>query len=210
MMSFPESPHQKHMFLVTLRTAVVVGLLLTASSCSLFDTRDPEDPSVLRSTFDPPIEPLTVLDNMTAAFRELNEVNYLRCLSDSLTGGVLEFSPTPEAASRYGIFLAWSKAQEQQYFLNIRSRLPTGNTLMLTFGTPVLQSQTSDSAQVEVSYDLFAPHGQASVPDRGRGRAQFVLVLDRTTGFWAIRRWTDFGIDATTTSWSDIKGAFSQ
>jgi len=147
---------------------------------------------------------------MTAAFRELNEVNYLRCLSDSLTGGSLEFRATPEASSRYGVFLLWSKQQEQEYFLNIRSRLPTGNALTLTFGTPVLQSQTSDSAQVEVTYDLVVPHGQQSVPDRGRGRAQFVMVLDRTTGFWSVRRWSDFAMDATTASWSDVKGAFSQ
>lgn len=195
------------------RSGWPLAALLTvmfAGSCSLFDTRDPEDPSVLRSTFDPPIEPLTVLDNMTAAFRELNEVNYLRCLTDSLSGGLLEFQPTPEASSRYGVFAAWSKQEEQQYFLNIRSRLPSGNALSLTFGEPTLQSQNSDSAQVEVTYDLTVPHGQQSVPDRGRGRAQFVLVLDRATGFWAIRRWTDFGIDAATSSWSDIKGAFSQ
>ncbi len=191
-------------------TTVLAVLVILFGSCSLFDTRDPEDPSVLRSTFDPPIEPLTVLDNMTAAFRELNEVNYLRCLSDSLTGGPFEFSPTPEAASRYGVFTDWIKQDEQEYFLNIRSRLPTGNALSLTFGTPTLQSQTSDSAQVEVSYDLVAPHGQQSVPDRGRGRAQFVLTLDRTTGFWAIRRWTDFAVDAATASWSDLKGAFGQ
>lgn len=189
---------------------IILTLAVCLASCSLFETRDPEDPTVLRSTFDPPTEPLTVLDNMTAAFRELNEVNYLRCLSDSLTGGLLDFQPTPEAASRYGIFAAWSKDQEQQYFLNIRSRLPSGNALSLSFGTPVLQSQTSDSAQVEVTYDLLVPHGQQSVPDRGRGRAQFVLVLDRSTGSWAIRRWTDLALDAVTNSWSDIKGAFSQ
>jgi len=194
--------------ILALRGLLCVPLLV--AGCGLFDTREPEDPSVIRSTFDPPTEPSIVLGNIEASFRELNEVNYLKCFTDSLSGGELEFYPTAEAASRYGIFLNWSKAQEQEYFLNIRSRLPTGSVLSLTFDPPSVQSQTSDSSQVEVAYDLVVPHGQQSVPDRGRGRAQFVLVLDRRTGFWAIRRWTDLGIDATTTSWSDIKGAFSQ
>jgi hypothetical protein len=192
------------------RTILPLLSLLLLGSCGLFEPRDPEDPAVLRSTFDPPTEPLIVFENMAAAFRELNEVNYLRCLTDSLSGGALEFHPTPEASSRYGIFLEWSKEQEREYFLNIRSLLPAGNTLALTFDPPTLQSQTSDSAQVEVTYVLTVPHGQTSIPDEGRGRAQFVLLLDRSTGFWAVRRWTDFSVDATTFSWSDIKGTFSQ
>ncbi len=189
---------------------MAVCLLFPLMSCDLFEPRTPEDPVVIRSTFDPPTEPAIVLANLSASVRELNEANYLRCLSDSLSSGPLTYLPTPEAASRYGILQSWDKSSERDYFLNIRSRLPAGASMSLILGTPTVESTTADSVALGVTYDLTVPTGQQALPDRGRGRSLFTLVLDRRTGFWSIRSWQDFSIDLNTSSWSDVKGAFSQ
>ncbi|OGU29899.1 MAG: hypothetical protein A2X67_08700 [Ignavibacteria bacterium GWA2_55_11] len=190
--------------------SALAAYVLFMPGCSLFEPREPEQPAVLRSTFNAPTEPLTVLDNMTAAFRELNAVNYLRCLSDSLSSGPFSFEPTPAAASGYGIFAEWTKSSEEHYFTNIRSRLPSGTAMILSFGTPSLQSIQADSVLVEVTYDLSVPHGQEGVPQRGIGRAQMMMYLDRPTGFWSIRRWSDLVTDSNAETWSDVKGAFGQ
>lgn len=186
------------------------ALLAGAAGCELFEPRDPEDPVSVRSTYTPPTEPAMVLDNMSAALRELNSVNYLRCLSDTGTGGSFQFIPTPAASGIYSVFVAWDRSSEEGWFLNARSRLPSGSTMSVLFSTPVAQGVQPDSVTYDVPYDLSIPHGQAGLPQRVTGRSLLTLVLDRRTGLWSIRRWQDVALSASEPTWSDVKGGLSQ
>jgi hypothetical protein len=180
-------------------------------SCNIFETRTPEPPSQSSSSFVPATEPSLVFSNMTNAFRDLNSLNYLKSFADSSTAGRgFSFEPTPAARLKYGgVFLFWSRQSEQQYFENLRSKIPSGSTATLVFQSLTAQSVQSDSAQYEATYTLTAPHSVVSVPKVATGKAQFLLLADRSRN-WVIWRWIDVPTSTSTFTWSDLKGEFAQ
>ena len=191
--------------------AAALLLTLTQVACNIFETRTPEPPSQSSSTFVPATDPSLVFSNMTNAFHDLNSVNYLKSFADSsLAGRTFSFEPTQEAKVKYGgVFLTWNRQSEQQYFENMRSKIPSGSTATLTWESLTAQSLQSDSAQYEATYSLTAPHTVATLPTEATGKAQFLLIADRS-GSWVIWRWIDLTTSASTFSWSDLKGAFGQ
>jgi hypothetical protein len=186
-------------------------LLLTASACGIFDTRDPESPSQLSSSFVPPTDPPLVFQNMVGAFQDRNVLNYLRCFSDS-SGGLpsYRFDPEPQTRLKYSaVFSVWNRQSEQQYFEAMKAQLDVGATMTLKFLTLTPQSLGPDSAQYEAQYELAIPHTRASVPHIATGRALFSLASDRSRN-WAVVRWTDLALKAGDFTWSDFKGTFGQ
>jgi hypothetical protein len=194
-----------------LSLAVGSFLVLTQLACNIFETREPEPPTQSSSTFEPATEPSFVFSNMTNAFADLNSVNYLKSFADSSSAGrSFSFEPTQQAKIKYGgVFLTWNRQSEQQYFENLRSKIPSGSTATLLFEPPTLQSLQSDSAQYEVTYRLTVPHTVATLPTVATGKAQFLLIADRSRN-WVIWRWIDLTTSTSTFSWSDLKGEFGQ
>ena len=193
---------------------IVFFTLLAAStpySCNIFETREPEPPSQSSSNYVPPTDPSIVFTNMVNAFRDLNSLNYVRSFSDSSTSGrSFSFEPTPQAKLKYGgVFLTWTRQSEQQYFENLRSKIPTVSSATLTFDALNAQSLQSDSAQYEATYRLIAQHSLANVPTQASGRAQFFLIADRSRN-WVIWRWVDLAANPSGFTWSDLKGEFGQ
>jgi hypothetical protein len=189
------------------------GVLVAAtqSACNIFETRDPEPPSQSGSTFVPATDPSLVFSNLTSAFHDLNSVNYVKSLADSTSAGRnFSFEPTQAAKVKYGgVFLTWNRQSEQQYFENLRSKIPTGSGATLSFESLTVQSLQSDSAQYEATYRLTVPHTVATLPTEATGKAQFFLIADRSRN-WVIWRWIDLTTSTSTFSWSDLKGAFGQ
>jgi hypothetical protein len=186
-------------------------LVLTQVACNIFETREPEQPSQSSSTFVPATEPSLVFSNMTNAFRDMNSVNYLKSFADSSSAGrSFSFEPTQGAKIKYGgLFLTWNRQSEQQYFENLRSKIPSGSTATLSFESLTVQSLQSDSAQYEATYRLTVPHTVAALPTVATGKAQFLLIADRSRS-WVVWRWIDLTTSTSTFSWSDLKGAFGQ
>jgi hypothetical protein len=186
----------------------VVGLLDVG--CGIFETRAPDEPEQASSNFVPPTEPSIVFTNMASALRDLNTVNYMRSFADSSTSGsAFFFDASPVARTRFAaLFLAWSRELEQQYFENMKSRLPAGTAPSLTL-TLDQQSIGSDSVVVEATYHLQVPHQLASVPQIARGKAQFALTADRNRN-WVIVRWVDLPNTQNEYTWSELKGEFAQ
>ena len=191
--------------------AFIMFGVVTQVSCNIFETRDPEPPTQSSSNYVPPTEPSLAFSNMINAFRDLNSVNYLKSFADSTTAGrSFIFEPTPQAKLKYGgVFLSWSKQSEQQYFENVRSKIPSGSSASLAFDALSAQSLQSDSAQYEATYRLTVQHSVASIPKEARGRAQFFLLADRSRN-WVIWRWVDVPTGTSTFTWSDLKGEFGQ
>ena len=191
---------------------VVVCLwALAQSACNIFETRTPEPPSQSSSNFVPATDPSLVFSNMTNAFRDMNSVNYLKSFADSSSAGrSFSFEPTQQAKIKYGgVFLTWNKQSEQQYFENMRSKVPSSSVATLSFETLTVQSLQSDSAQYEATYRLTVPHTVATLPTVATGKAQFLLIADRSRN-WVLWRWVDLTTSTSTFSWSDLKGAFGQ
>lgn len=191
--------------------AFAVLLAITQNACNIFQTRDPEPPSQSSSTFVPATDPSLVFTNMISAFSDLNSVNYVKSFADSSSAGRnFSFEPTQEAKIKYGgVFLTWNKQSEQQYFENLRSKIPTGSVANLSFETLTVLSLQSDSAQYEATYRLTVPHTVATLPTQATGKAQFFLIADRSRN-WVIWRWVDLTTSTSSFSWSDLKGAFGQ
>lgn len=191
--------------------AFVCMAAITSMACNIFETRDPEPPTQSSSTFVPATDPSLVFSNMTSAFRDLNSVNYLKSFADSSSAGrSFSFEPSQQAKIKYGgVFLTWNRQSEQQYFENLRSKIPTGSVATLSFESLTVQSLQSDSAQYEATYRLTVPHTVATLPTQATGKAQFLLVADRSRS-WVIWRWIDLTTNTSTFSWSDLKGAFGQ
>ena len=186
-------------------------VVMTFHACNIFETRTPESPSQSSSNYVPATEPSLVFSNMANAFRDLNSVNYLKSFADSSTAGRnFSFEPTPTAKVKYGsLFFGWTKQSEQQYFENLRSKIPSGSTATLVLQSLTVQSLQSDSAQYEATYTLTAPHTVASVPTQATGKSQFFLLADRSRN-WVIWRWIDLPTGTNTFAWSDLKGEFGQ
>ncbi len=193
--------------------ALLVGLTVAASlaGCNIFETREPEPPTQSSSSYVPATEPYLVFSNMSNAFRDLNSLNYVKSFADSSTAGRgFSFEPTPQAKVKYtGVFLLWNRQSEQQYFDNLRSKIPAGSAVALVFQTLSVQSLQSDSAQYEATYTLTAPHSVANVPKVATGKAQFFLLADRSRN-WVVWRWVDLPTGTGNAAWSDLKGEFAQ
>jgi hypothetical protein len=190
---------------------VSILVVLAQVGCNIFETRDPEPPTQSSSTYVPATEPSLVFSNMTNAFRDLSSVNYTKSFADSSSAGrSFSFEPTQQAKIKYGgVFLTWNRQSEQQYFENMRSKIPGGSAATLSFESLTVQSLQSDSAQFEATYRLTAPHTVATAPTEATGKAQFLLIADRSRN-WVIWRWIDLTTGTGTSSWSDLKGAFGQ
>lgn len=183
---------------------------LLALTCNIFETRDPENPVQSSANFTPPTDVNIVFDNMTNAFKDLSSFNYIQSFSDSaLSGRTFVFQPSSQAASEHsGVFAAWSRQSEQQYFDNFKTQLQPSSvpSLLLSFTS---ESITADSAIVEGTYQLTIPHTKPAVEQSASGRFQFFLFKD-SREFWVVSRWTDLADQPGDFTWSDFKGVFGQ
>lgn len=193
----------KHIF----HWAIFMSLATGFVACSLFGTRDPELPTQTSSTFVPPNDPATVLDNLVYAIREANKDNYLKCLSDE---GSFRFEPSTKAGQGYGgVFLngAWTLKNEQRYFEKLKSRLQAGDAMSLEIRSRTSVALGHDSVQYDITYRLLVPHGVATTAKDVRGQALFILAANQSS-IWSIQRWVDVAQAPADSTWSDIKGAF--
>lgn len=192
----------------TILPALLLGLLLAAAGCDLFETREPEPPSSGSSTFVPPTSPDLVLDNLENAVAEKSTENYLRCLVDTLNSDQRYlFIPTAAAAGRYAAtFSHWSLQSERAWFAAMKafSENDAPSNLVLTGSFAVI---AADSAIYEGSYLFTYRHGVGSVSETVKGTLQFVMHTDRNS-IWSITRWTDIPFNEET-SWSEWKGRFA-
>jgi hypothetical protein len=184
---------------------VGIGLCLGLISCDLFKTRTPAEPSQQSSNYVPPTDPSLVVQNIIDAFQDGNAVNYAK----SLSGLAFIFTPSTSAKTKYGIdWTAWGKPQEQQCFEKILNHFSSSSKVVLSFDvfTP---SYNNTISQVETNYHLIMP-AEAGVVMKFNGKVQFTLAQDQS-GLWYINQWVDVAVNASDSTWSDLKGiAYSQ
>jgi hypothetical protein len=186
----------------------LIAAVCLLSGCSLFEPRDPEDPSGSRLDFVPPTEPSIVIDNLQNAIDQKSVANYAACFPDAGAGGqTFVFVPSAEASAQYGLVLSsWGTAQEQAYFQNLLARSASNAFANLQL---IQKSQlvTADSVIYSYDYVFTFEHSETGFPKTARGNLQFALAPDAGNR-WSIYRWIDFktGNDIT---WSMFKGKFS-
>jgi hypothetical protein len=182
-------------------------IILAASyaGCGLFDTRDPEEPVTIRSTYEPPTTPEAVLRNLSSAILEKNADNYQKCLS------VNQFTYIPDSKSQslYGvIFQNWDINSEKFYFENLIAQTNPEASSNLFLSNAVTNLITPDSALYTADYIVVFQHNKTNVPKSSDGNIRLSLKADESNYFY-ILQWEDFRKNDTDFTWSELKANFS-
>ena len=177
-----------------------LALLLVAwVGCSLFEPREPEQPTQSGDHFDQPGQPSIVISNLSYAITEKNVSNYMKCLVDTtVSTRPFKFNPSSDAAN----LVNWSLADERSYFINFTGSIGKNgySDLLLTEADSIT---TADSKTYQYKYSLaFSRIGEPS--RMVSGHMELKLAVDN--GFWSIYEWSDFK-DLDTT-WSRLKLEF--
>ena len=192
----------KRQIVTGLMAILVLASGLSLPGCSVFSTREPEEPLSDTGSFIQPDTPEQVIDNVQSAIAELNTLNYRRSLSEEMT-----FQPTATAQARESVFLSWSRSQEEQYFSAlVAAALNQGHSLQLNDQTLTLLSE--NEFVLDATYVLSVNHRRTEVPTRVQGRLQWMLRQGED-GLWALQEWTDQELGSEP-SWSDLKAEFTK
>jgi hypothetical protein len=189
------------------KAAIIIGVLLCLNlcSCDLFKTRTPDEPDQISTNDVPATDASLVFQNMTYAFQEGNAFNYSKTISENS----FSFNASGKALQRYGELNDWNKTKEYNYFNNVVSIIPKYSKILLEF-TTIASTNFSDSCELVKTYLLSVPSttaaGQAKVY---KGQAQFTLRRDPLNSYWYICRWSDYELNSSDSTWSDLKGSFA-
>ncbi|MEX0681046.1 MAG: hypothetical protein WD097_06655 [Balneolales bacterium] len=185
---------------------VLLLCIVLISACSVFETRDPEDPgSTTVPVFIPPLHPQNVIENLQNAMRTLNVDNYLKCLSNE------SFTYEPSIAAQSNdpdTWQGWGFEEEKTYLNNMRSDAEGqgGHELKLenTSSAPIGE----DAERFEANYTLTIEHNrQTTLPSQASGKIQLNLIRDEESGEWIIQSWRDSS-EGSDFTWSDFRANF--
>jgi len=180
-------------------------LAVIAAGCGLFDTRTPQEPVTVRSTYEPPTSPIIVISNLTYSIEEKNSTNYISCLSPD----EFMYVPDSKSLSLYGqIFQNWDINSEKFYFENLISQTNTNASSNLFLSNPSLNQITPDSAIYSAEYIVVFQHNKTNVPKSAEGNLRLTLKAD-LSNFFYIEKWEDYRQNDTDFTWSELKANFS-
>ncbi len=187
---------------------------LFLTGCSIFSTRDPENPTSVRSSFTPPTSAQIVVSNFKSALLEKNTENYIQCFSDTSKGArqTFIFEPSASVNAQYpSLFLHWSIANERQAFLSMINKVATDAAPVLQLTDDRYEVTTPDSTVYQAEYVLKVSHDVQTVPTQVRGFIR-LTIASQSGGLWTIVRWSDSSptvSDSLNSTWSLLKAKFS-
>ena len=187
---------------------LIILFLITVffKGCGIFETRDPEEPQNIRSTFIPPTSADIVIDNISYSLQEKNSENYNKCFSSQY----FQFVPDSRSQLLYEqIFIGWNKQDEKHYLENMIAAQEGGSsTSVLFLDNERLTQLSSDSASFQADYIFVFQHNKANLPKSSKGRLNLTIATDDDALFY-VRRWEDFRQNDTDFTWSEFKANFS-
>lgn len=182
-------------------------LLIAATvlySCGIFDTRDPETPETVRSTFKIPTEASIVIENMENAVFQKNSDNYRKCISDVS----FQFIPDSRSLQNYElIFSTWNQLSEKKYFDNMLRVTNSSSSTVLFLDNRRLTQINSDSAIFQANYIVVCQHNYTHIPKSAKGNV--VLSISTDNELFYIKKWEDFRQNDTDFTWSELKANFN-
>ena len=184
---------------------IIILLVVFMSSCSIFETRTPEDPIGDSGVFVPPTTPDIVIDNLLEAFNKKNSENYYSCFSKNK----FEFLPTSEILARYpSLFQEWNINNEKQYIIALSTNLQNAVNPNLIFTNKEFVSFSADSAVFIADYFIKCEFIDISIPTNYQGKVNFT-IKNELNSEWTITNWKDFQNNDTVNTWSYLKALFS-
>ena len=188
---------------------VLLASAFLISQCSLFDTRDPEQPSQSGSDFIPPTLVSDVVSNLKNAIAQKNIKNYLRSFTDSsVSGKPFTFTPSSTGSTSYpGVFGDWNLTREESHFRDLVSHKLSATSYSNLLLSGEAYNPQGDSTVYTASYIFSFDHNDPGFRNVARGRLQFTLKRN-SSSFWEITDWTDYQEIDTVITWSHFKGRF--
>jgi hypothetical protein len=187
----------KYLFYFFLITAFIQG-------CGIFDTRDPEPPETVRSTYTLPTTAGIVIENLEYAIAQKNSENYSKCISQNS----FQFVPDSRSYQNYElIFSQWNQMAEKKYLDNLISATTTTSSSVLFLDNKRLTQINSDSALFQANYIIVFQHNLQNIPKSARGNLTLNISTDNELFY--IKKWEDFRQNDTDFTWSELKANFS-
>lgn len=178
-------------------------IIILISSCDLLETRDPEEPSQSRSSFQTPTSPDILFENLRNSFKDKIVENYIACFANSsFIDKEFSFTPAVEVAQN---FVSWNLESEKQYFQNLSIASEENTSMTLSLIEKEVQPHGDFSIYL-FDYVLSIISSDERVPDFVKGSAMFTVYLDSRQQ-WVITDWTDYQEEGFV-SWSEIKNRF--
>lgn len=192
---------------------ILISLFFLALYCeNPFATREPEPPSNIQSTWNPPTSPKIVLVNLQYALEEKNKSNYLQCFADtSVSSKEYTFVPDPAVmAANPGVFNRWSKDAEANYVNQLYSYLPKDSLITVNFTKIREDDSPQDSFITQQNYTLKMHDrcDESTCLQIMTGQSEFRMIRTQDD-LWYIYRWSDISVSDSLT-WSDHKAQFGK
>ena len=184
--------------------AAIAAFCLLAASCSLFETRDPEEPGTTTvPVFIQPDRPQDVIQNLQNAVRTMNLDNYRRCLDPEL----FSYQPSSVAqSSNPDLWQGWGFSEEEVYFNNMRAEAEGLSGHELRLENRRLVQISADQEQFDADYRITVQHNRQGLPVEAEGRIRLIMIRDES-GSWAIESWSD-AAEGSDFTWSYFRAAF--
>ena len=179
-------------------------IIISIQGCGIFDTRDPEQPENIRSTFIPPSSADIVIDNLEYSIQEKNIDNYSKCLSEVS----FQYVPDSKSLLQYEqIFKSWNLQSEKHYLNNLILQTNQTSSSVLFLDNQRFTQISSDSATFQADYILVFQHNRINLPKSGKGNMTLSIAND--DDLFYIKKWEDFRQNDTDFTWSEFKANFS-
>lgn len=185
-----------------LATLLMLVAVVVLPGC--FTLREPAQPTA-STGWTSPTEPDVLLENFRQAVRELNLVNYERCLKPM---GTFRFVADPTTSGQnVGIFQRWTLQEELEYIKNLRNKSTNTAANNLTLQGGRRNFLNADSLEITSNYSLSIFHTDTSY-NRFQFEGTLIMTLVRgRNNEWAIRNWQD-NRSGSLPCWTDLKQVF--
>jgi len=188
---------------------LLLSILLTISSCGVFDTREPENPAGSSNIWNPPANPRQVLDNISTYFALRDGVLYMKSFAQpGFADSVYQFQPDYTSPSYDStLFSVWGYDNELQFILSLFSPdfLPADSLCSIVFN-PENEPPGEFYPQYRENYLIELHHTNPGLPSQFSGKAD--IRFDRNlSGDWVIIEWKDENSGGVTLT--ELKSAVS-
>ena len=167
------------------KIALMLLVLITLTSCEIFDLRDSQPPTVEAEWNDFATNLELALQNLEYAYEDSrNTINYSRIFTPDF-----RFYFAPQDITDFSTDAQWTSVQEQDMLLNLHTRY---SKIEVSLGLlPTADEISANEARIYRSYTLTAkPVNTEDADIVVQGNLE--LSYRKQYGYWYIYRWYDY------------------
>lgn len=208
-----EKSYTKGLFLLF----ILMTLILSLSGCkNPFSTRKSPEPKGQRGTWDTPVEPKVVIQNLLFAYNEKIIENFNTCISDTFAFSAPEDSIAAVNRNQPELFARWDAGTEKMVTGSLFDFFRENSDsmdyfLFFDFDTYREDKESDTLAIITLNYRITIHQFKAEdgEPIEARGVATFHL-RETALNWWSIFFWLDFPDTPGGYDWAAFKVQFRE